>query len=51
VFDFLKRTSLIDCTAEGLRAVGFDAVRMARAEALDGHARSIAVRLNPGQDA
>jgi histidinol dehydrogenase len=49
VFDFLKRTSLINCTAEGLRAIGRDAVRMAEAEALDGHARSIAVRLNTGR--
>jgi len=50
VFDFLKRTSLIDCTAAGLRAIGPDAVRMARAEALDGHARSVAVRLNIGPE-
>jgi len=49
VFDFLKRTSLINCTAEGLRAIGADAVRMAQAEALEGHARSIAVRLNMGR--
>jgi histidinol dehydrogenase len=46
VFDFLKRTSLIGCTAEGLRAIGTDALRMAEAEALDAHAASIAVRLN-----
>ena len=48
VFDFLKRTSLIECTADGLRAIGAEAVRMAEEEALDGHARSIAVRLNLG---
>jgi histidinol dehydrogenase len=46
VYDFLKRTSLIDCTAEGLRAIGEQALRMAEAEALDAHASSIAVRLN-----
>jgi histidinol dehydrogenase len=46
VFDFLKRTSLINCTAEGLKAIGEAAVLMAEAEALDAHARSIDVRLN-----
>ncbi len=50
VFDFLKRTSLINCTVEGLRAIGRDAVMMAEAEALDAHASSIAVRLNMGRD-
>jgi histidinol dehydrogenase len=49
VYDFLKRTSLIDCSAAGLRAIAGDAIRMAEAEALDAHARSIAVRLNIGQ--
>jgi histidinol dehydrogenase len=49
VFDFLKRTSLIECTPEGLRAVGAAALRMAEAEALDAHASSIAVRLNLGR--
>jgi histidinol dehydrogenase len=46
VFDFLKRTSLIGCGPEGLAAIGADAVAMARAEALDAHARSISLRLN-----
>jgi histidinol dehydrogenase len=45
VFDFLKRTSLINCTARGLKAIGAAAVLMAEAEALDAHARSIDVRL------
>ncbi len=49
VFDFLKRTSLIECTVDGLRAIGEDALRMAEAEALDAHASSIAVRLNMGR--
>jgi histidinol dehydrogenase len=49
VLDFLKRTSLIDCSVEGLRAVGDAALRMARAEALDAHAESIALRLNLGR--
>lgn len=46
VFDFLKRTSLINCTAQGLKAIGEAAVLMAEAEALDAHAQSIGVRLN-----
>lgn len=49
VFDFLKRTSIIDCTPQGLRAIGPAAVRMAEAEALDAHARSVAIRLNLGR--
>ncbi|MCB2108062.1 MAG: histidinol dehydrogenase [Rhodobacteraceae bacterium] len=50
VFDFLKRTSIIDCSSDGLRAIGPAGVAMARAEELDAHARSIAVRLNIGRD-
>jgi histidinol dehydrogenase len=45
VFDFLKRTSLIDCTPGALRAVGPGAATMARAEELDAHALSVALRL------
>ena len=48
VMDFLKRTSLIDCSAGGLAAVGPDAVVMAKAEALDAHALSISLRLKGG---
>ena len=49
VFDFLKRTSLIGCSAEGLAAIGPAAVEMAAAEELSAHARSISVRLNLGR--
>jgi histidinol dehydrogenase len=45
VFDFLKRTSWVDADAAGLAAVGPAAVTLARAEGLDAHAMSIAVRL------
>ena len=48
VFDFLKRTSLIDCSAEGLASIGKAAVDMAEAEELGAHARSVAIRLNLG---
>jgi histidinol dehydrogenase len=46
VQDFMKRTSLLSCGPEGLRAVGPAAVDLARAEGLDAHALSIAIRLN-----
>ena len=46
VLDFMKRTSLIRCSPEGLGAIGPAAIRLAEAEGLPAHARSIAVRLN-----
>jgi histidinol dehydrogenase len=46
VIDFLKRTSVIGCDAAGLAAVGPAAVTLAEAEGLDGHARSVALRLD-----
>ncbi len=49
VFDFLKRTSIVDCSAEGLAAIGPSALFMARAEELDAHALSVAIRLNIGR--
>ncbi len=48
VMDFLKRTSLIGCTADGLRSIGASAVAMAEAEDLKAHARSVSIRLNLG---
>ena len=45
VLDFMKRTTLIDCSAEGVAAIGPSAVALAEAEGLDAHARSVAVRL------
>jgi histidinol dehydrogenase len=49
VLDFLKRTSILGCDAESLRAIGPAAMTLARAEGLDAHALSIAVRLNLGR--
>jgi histidinol dehydrogenase len=46
VLDFLKRTSLLACDAAALAAIGPAAVTLARAEGLDAHAESVAVRLN-----
>jgi histidinol dehydrogenase len=50
VLEFLKRTSLLRCNAESLSAIGPAAVTLARAEGLDAHARSVAIRLNIGRD-
>jgi histidinol dehydrogenase len=45
VLDFLKRTSWVDCSAASLETIGPAAVELARAEGLDAHALSIALRL------
>src|SRR5208282_3550093 len=46
VLDFMKRTSILKCGPEQLRALGGAAITLGTAEGLDGHARSIAIRLN-----
>jgi histidinol dehydrogenase len=46
VLDFMKRTSILKCDAGSLRALGPAAIALARAEGLEGHARSVAIRLN-----
>jgi histidinol dehydrogenase len=45
VFDFLKRTSWVEADAVALGRVGPAAVRLAQAEGLTAHARSISLRL------
>jgi histidinol dehydrogenase len=45
VFDFLKRTTWVECDRAGLAAIGPAAVRLAEAEGLGAHARSVAARL------
>lgn len=45
VFDFLKRTTWIEADAAALAAIGPAAVTLARAEGLDAHGDSIAIRL------
>jgi histidinol dehydrogenase len=45
VLDFMKRTSFLSCDASGLAAIGPAAVRLAEAEGLPAHARSVALRL------
>jgi histidinol dehydrogenase len=46
VLDFMKRTSLLKCGPEQLRALGEAAMALGTAEGLDAHARSISIRLN-----
>jgi len=46
VLDFVKRTTLVGCNADALRAIGPAAVTLARAEGLQAHGLSIAIRLN-----
>ncbi len=46
VLDFMKRTSLLKCGPDQLRALGPAAMTLGKAEGLDAHARSVAIRLN-----
>jgi histidinol dehydrogenase len=46
VLDFLKRTSILECDARSLAALGPSAVVLAEAEGLQAHARSVAMRLS-----
>jgi len=46
VLDFMKRTSLLKCGPEQLRALGDAAIVLGQAEGLTAHARSVALRLN-----
>jgi histidinol dehydrogenase len=46
VLDFMKRTSILKCGPEQLRALADAAITLATAEGLDAHARSMAIRLN-----
>jgi histidinol dehydrogenase len=47
VLDFMKRTSILKCGPDQLRALAPAAIALGEAEGLDGHARSVAMRLNP----
>ncbi|HMJ43459.1 MAG TPA: histidinol dehydrogenase [Pseudolabrys sp.] len=46
VLDFMKRTSLLKCGPDQLRALGPAAIALGEAEGLSAHARSVAIRLN-----
>lgn len=45
VLDFMKRTSVLRCAPEQLRALGPAAVTLGHAEGLHAHARSVSIRL------
>ena len=46
VLDFMKRTSVLKCGPDQLRALGPVAMTLGKAEGLDAHARSVGIRLN-----
>src|SRR3569623_132607 len=46
VLDFMKRTSILKCGPDQLRALGPAAMTLGGAEGLDAHARSVGLRLN-----
>jgi histidinol dehydrogenase len=46
VLDFMKRTSILKCGPEQLRALADAAIVLGNAEGLEAHARSVAIRLN-----
>jgi histidinol dehydrogenase len=46
VTDFMKRSSILKLAPDALAALGPAAIALARAEGLEAHARSVAIRLN-----
>src|SRR5271170_7287061 len=46
VLDFMKRTSILKCGPEQMRALADAAITLATAEGLDARARSVSIRLN-----
>jgi histidinol dehydrogenase len=46
VLDFMKRTSLLKCGPDQLRALGPAAIALGETEGLTAHARSVSIRLN-----
>jgi histidinol dehydrogenase len=46
VLDFMKRTSILKCGPDQLRALGPAAMTLGKAEGLQAHARSVGLRLN-----
>ncbi len=46
VLDFMKRTSMIECSAEAMGKIGPQVVTLATAEGLDAHGLSVSLRMN-----
>jgi histidinol dehydrogenase len=47
VDDFVKKSSLISCSRQGLERLGGAALRLAELEGLEAHGRSVGIRLEP----
>lgn len=47
VLDFMKRTSILKCGAGSLAPLSKAAIALGQAEGLEGHARSVALRVDP----
>lgn len=50
VLDYMKRTSILRLGVDQLRDLGPAAIALARSEGLEAHARSVAIRLNLGDE-
>jgi len=50
VMNFMKRTSLVECSPDALAAIGPAAMTLAEVEGLDAHYNSVAIRLNRHTD-
>ncbi|RVN91438.1 histidinol dehydrogenase, partial [Sinorhizobium meliloti] len=50
VLDYVKRTSILRLGPDQLRILGPAAIALARSEGLEAHARSVAIRLNLGEE-
>ncbi len=46
VLDFLKRTTIVNCSKENLGIIGKHAITLAKSEGLDAHAMSVSLRIN-----
>lgn len=46
VMDFVKRTSIVRCSPAALAEIGPAAIKLATAEGLDAHGKSVSIRLN-----
>ena len=46
VLDFMKRTSVLKCDARSLAVLGPPAITLGEAESLEGHSRSVSLRLS-----
>ncbi|MEM1573100.1 MAG: histidinol dehydrogenase [Candidatus Methanomethylicaceae archaeon] len=50
VLDFLKITEIIECTKEGLKSIGKDAIILAKIEKMKYHEKSISIRMMNNED-